>query len=209
VRRDEGVGHGENARAATKRLNTQHSLIPSHPIHPSHPRRKQRDAKQFSKRVQAERKKEKVAARKAAVAGVAKLRADRKRAGFAPGGPDAGAAALDLMDGSVRAALGTRFDPAASRKPSAKRAARDAKYGYGGRANTGRRRNDASSAADMRDYRPARFDDGFGSGKGKGGRGGGGQHSGGGGGGFGKKKGGGAAKRPGKARRAAARAGRG
>ena len=184
-------------------------------------RRKAREAKQYAKQVQAERKKEKTASRKAAVAGVSKLRADRKRSGFADaGGLDAGAAALDLMDGPARAALGRRFDASASRAPSAKRAARDTKYGFGGRANAGRRRNDAASAADMRGYKPGRFDDGFG-GKGgggggggsrfkKGGGGGGGGGCGGGGGGGGRKKGGGggAAKRPGKARRAAARGGR-
>jgi len=139
---------------------------------------------------------------------VAKLRADRKRSGFAAGGLDAGAAALDLMDASVRSTLGTRFDPSASRKPSGKRAARDAKYGFGGRANKGRRRTDATSAADMRSYKPATFDDGFGGGGGggrfkkRGGGGGGGKKGG------TKKGGGGAATRPGKARRAAARAGR-
>lgn len=48
-----------------------------------HHRRKQREAKRFSKQVQAERKKEKSQEKKASIANISKLRKQRARDGFA------------------------------------------------------------------------------------------------------------------------------
>lgn len=147
-------------------------------------RRKARTAKQYSKEVAAERRKDKVAAKKAASAGVAKLRADRKRSGYA-GHLDADAALKALESGKGVHTLGGRA-MAGAPAVSKKKAAKDARYGFGGR-KAGKRNNDAYSAADVSDWKkPARGGDaGL---KGRGGGGGG-------------KKGG--VKRPGKARRAA------
>jgi rRNA-processing protein EBP2 len=149
-------------------------------------RRKARTAKQYSKEVAAERRKDKVAAKKAASSGVAKLRADRKRSGYA-GHLDADAALQALETGKWVHTLGGRARacaPAVSRK----KAAKDARYGFGGR-KSGKRNNDAHSAADVSDWKkPTRG--GVAGLKGRGGGGGG-------------RKGG--AKRPGKARRAAAK----
>ena len=146
-------------------------------------RRKARAAKQYAKEVAAERRKEKVAAKKAAVQGVARLRADRARAGYA-GDLNADAALAALESGRGVQMLGGRTARAGAPAKSKKRAAKDAKYGFGGKKK-GRRNNDAYSAADVSDWRkPARGGDA----------------------GLKKKKGGGgAAKRPGKARRAAMR----
>jgi rRNA-processing protein EBP2 len=121
-------------------------------------RRKARSSKQYAKEVAAERRKEKTAAKKAAVAGVAKLRADRKRSGYA-GHLDADAALRALESGAGVQALGGRTGRAGAPTPSRKRAAKDAKYGFGGR-KAGKRNNDAYSAADVSDWRkPARGGD--------------------------------------------------
>ncbi|BDA45324.1 probable rRNA-processing protein EBP2 [Coccomyxa sp. Obi] len=185
-------------------------------------RRKQREAKKYSKQVQAERLKEKAQAKKASIASISKLRKQRARDGFAgeldldkelagrggPGGQKA------LM------APGQRIRPG-EKKVSRKREAKDAKFGFGGRKRLGKQ-NDASSAANMDGFRQGNFDDGIRGGRGGRGRGGGGRGRGGGrsprggrgggrspggvrGGGVGKP---GRGNRPGKARRQASNRGR-
>jgi len=133
-------------------------------------RRKARLAKQYAKEVGAEKRKDKAASRKAVAGGVAKLRADRARVGYA-GDLDADAALAALEGGSGVHRLGSRAGAGAPAH-SFKRAAKDAKYGRGGK--TRGRNNDAASAADVSGWaRPERDDGGF-SGRGRGrGRGGG------------------------------------
>lgn len=50
---------------------------------------------------------------------------------------------------------------AGERPVSKKRAAKDDRWGFGGRKRLGKQ-NDAASAADTEGYRPGRFDDGIG-----------------------------------------------
>ena len=56
-------------------------------LHPACCRRKQREARKFSKAVQAERVKEKAQSRKAGVDALTRLRKQRQRQGFAGGVP--------------------------------------------------------------------------------------------------------------------------
>jgi len=151
--------------------------------------------KKYGKQVQAEKLAQRARQKKADVDKVAQWRKQRQQQGFRGEAP-----ALDLDGpgggGSKRKREGGGGDVAARKK----REFRDSKFGYGGRKRLAKQ-NDASSAADMRSYKPASFDNGA---RGKSGGGGkrGGKAGGGGGGGAAKQ-------RPGKARRAAARTGGG
>ena len=69
-------------------------------------RRKQREARKFSKAVQAERLKEKAQAKKAGVDALTRLRKQRQRQGFAGACPG-GVAALPLQSGRTASAWRT------------------------------------------------------------------------------------------------------
>jgi rRNA-processing protein EBP2 len=163
-------------------------------------RRKDREAKRYGKQVAAEKKKERAQDKKRAIDGVSALRKHRAREGFAGDlDVDGELARLDEAGKKPKGKLGERFS-ARDKQQSGKRAARDAKYGFGGRKRLNKQ-NDAYSAAGG-EYKRGRFDDGFEK------KGGARRQSGGGGGGFGgkgngKKSAAGANKRPGKTRRQA------
>ncbi|EIE20095.1 eukaryotic rRNA processing [Coccomyxa subellipsoidea C-169] len=163
-------------------------------------RRKQREAKKYSKQVQAERIKEKAQTKKASISSISRLRKQRARDGFA-GELDMEKELARGPGGKTPMSPGQRIRPvhAGERKVSKKREAKDTKFGFGGRKRLGKQ-NDASSAADMGGFRQGNFDDGVGRGRG-GGRGDGGVRQGG-----VKKNAGG--NRPGKARRQAGNRGR-
>lgn len=188
-------------------------LFEKQQIEAAEQRKKEREAKKFSKQVAAERKKERAQEKKAAITNISKLRKQREKTGFA-GELDVDAE-LERLEGGggggrgrqPKGRPGERFTP---RDKSKKRQQRDTKFGFGGPKRL-RKQNDAASAADVGGYRPSRFDDGvarkvakkFGGGKG-GGKGAGGPR-----GGVQKKGGkGGKQNRPGKARRAAMKAGK-
>lgn len=146
-------------------------------------RRKEREAKKFGKQVAAERKKERDQEKKKAITSVSALRKKRQKDGFA-GDLDMDAE-LAKLDHGPKNQLGTRFDPNRQTK-SAKRAKRDAKYGFGGPKRL-RKQNDAYSAAGGEFKRSSQGGGGRGGGEGK----------------FKKSKG--KPQRPGKSRRAAMR----
>ncbi|KAL4419941.1 hypothetical protein ABPG75_007039 [Micractinium tetrahymenae] len=193
-------------------------LFEKQQIEAAEQRKQEREAKKFSKQVAAERKKERAQEKKAAISNISKLRKQREKVGFA-GELDVDAE-LERLEGGggggggrqPKGRPGEHFTP---RDKSKKRQQRDSKFGFGGPKRL-RKQNDAGSAADVDGYRPGRFDDGvarkvakkFGGGKGGGG---GGKGAGGPRGGVQKKggKGGkGKQQRPGKARRAAMKAGK-
>lgn len=146
-------------------------------------RRKEREAKKFAKAVQSEKLKEKARAKKNAIQQVTQLRKQRAQEGY-KGDFDLDQALGNGPGDDAKKHNGRQGGPHNGPKKyvppqkSKKRAARDAKFGFGGPKRRSKQ-NDAYSTADM---------DGR-----KGNRG------------FGGKAKGGAAKRPGKARRAAAR----
>ncbi|KAL6761298.1 eukaryotic rRNA processing protein EBP2-domain-containing protein, partial [Haematococcus lacustris] len=136
-------------------------------------RRKQREAKQYSKQVQADKQKERNASKKRAISDVSKLRKQRVKSGFAGElDYDAEMAAMERgtdSRGSGRGGRGERggqrgrggtvrdrgAPPGRQQPLNKKRQARDAKFGHGG-AKRLSKQNDAMSAADMDGYRPSR-----------------------------------------------------
>eukprot|EP00891_Asterochloris_glomerata_P006027 jgi/Astpho2/6027/fgenesh1_pm.00084_%23_13_t len=167
-------------------------------------RRKQREAKRFSKEVQAERRKDKAQQRKAAITDVTKLRKQRQKSGFA-GELDLG----DVLNQHRPVRKPGERILAGQKGPSKKQQAKDAKFGFGGRKRL-QKQNDAVSAASMdlnpRNYRAAGVSKAGARGRGGrrmgAGRGQGGRSMAGGRGGF--KGSRGKPQRPGKSRRAAA-----
>lgn len=134
-------------------------------IETSQQRRKEREAKRFARQVSAERKKERAQEKKAAITGVAALRKQRKRDGFA-GELDVDTELEKLDTRKPKGVLGERFK---AKGTSAKRAQRDSKFGFGGPKRKSKM-NDAYSAAGG-EYKQGRASDG-GRGGGKGTRGG-------------------------------------
>jgi len=115
-------------------------------------RRKARMQKKFAKQVQVEKQKDRAQQRKKDVELIQRWRKDREARGFEPG---------EEFDEDTLRALEKRITPAragnrrAFQGPkSKKRVAKDTKFGRGGK-QSGRKRNDATSAADMGSFRPA------------------------------------------------------
>eukprot|EP00884_Botryococcus_braunii_P000296 jgi/Botrbrau1/10267/Bobra.0140s0020.2 len=115
-------------------------------------RRKQRESKKFQKEVMAERKKEKVQAKKHMIAQVSQLRKQRSKGGF-QGDLDVDSE-LKRME-RPPAHLGERIRPG-ERKLSKKREYRNAKFGFGGKRRKDKQ-NDAVSSANMDDYKQGTF----------------------------------------------------
>ena len=165
-------------------------------------RRKQREAKVYSKEVQAEKLKERAQQKKKDIESVKQWRKVRQNSDFTEGGDDfpitldseagssgrnrGGGAAGSRGTGRTADRSTPRGGSAGARGSGKKRQMRDEKFGFGGRKKLGKQ-NNAESSADMSDFK-ASFKEGRG-GK-RGGRGGGG-------GGRGRGK----STRPGKARR--------
>mmetsp|Transcript_6237 Transcript_6237/g.13655 ORF Transcript_6237/g.13655 Transcript_6237/m.13655 type:complete len:338 (+) Transcript_6237:240-1253(+) len=131
-------------------------------------RRKQREQKQYSKQVQAERQKEKIQNKKKQIEQISQLRKQRQKSGFA-GELDMDA---ELHDMERKAASAPKFrdrnSPGGKHAPNKKRMAKNAKYGFGGNKRLNKQ-NDAYSAADMNGFKGSRAEKGgmgFGGGKG-------------------------------------------
>ncbi|GAX82022.1 hypothetical protein CEUSTIGMA_g9450.t1 [Chlamydomonas eustigma] len=133
-------------------------------------RRKQREQKQYSKQVQAERIKEKAQDKKRQIDSISKLRKSREKSGFA-GELDYDAEIKNLDKGRQMgsAKVHDRNRPGGKNSPQVnkKRQAKNAKFGFGGSKRIAKQ-NDAYSSASMDGYKaPGKFSSGK-QGKGKG-----------------------------------------
>ncbi|KAF5838951.1 eukaryotic rRNA processing [Dunaliella salina] len=131
-------------------------------------RRKQREQKQYSKQVQAEKQKERNAAKKKQIESVTNMRKQREKSGFAGElDYDKEMSALERkgrqpkQQGKAKDRMQPGKSKALTNKP---RAAKDAKYGFGGKKSLSKQ-NTADSAANMSSFRSQKRD-GKGGGKG-------------------------------------------
>ncbi|PNH11380.1 putative rRNA-processing protein EBP2 [Tetrabaena socialis] len=130
-------------------------------------RRKQREAKQYGKQVQAAKVKERGAEKKRQITEISKLRKQREKSGFEGElNMDDKLAEMDHKRRPMNIKqLGQRSSNVDSKAPNKKRQMRDSKFGFGGRKALGKQ-NDAFSAASTEDYKPGGFKDHFGPRKG-------------------------------------------
>ncbi|KAL2653480.1 hypothetical protein R1flu_021608 [Riccia fluitans] len=129
-------------------------------------RRKAREAKKYSKEVQAEKLKERAKRKKQDIESVKKWRKVRQKSGHE--GDDV-APPIDFEDrsGKSNGARRGRGGHGRGDRPSMNRESRDAKYGNGGRKH-GSKRNDANSSADDSSFRGKGRGRGRGGGRGRG-----------------------------------------
>eukprot|EP00897_Mesotaenium_endlicherianum_P004974 jgi/Mesen1/4504/ME000023S03877 len=141
-------------------------------------RRKQRDAKKYSKEVQAEKLKERAKTKKESIESVKKWRKLRQNSDFTEGGDDF-PVALDEHD-DARPSRGRSQGPGDRSTPkfgqgaggaSKRRLSRDSKFGFGGRKRLSKQ-NTAESSGDMTGYKGSYKEAGWGGLKGKAARGG-------------------------------------
>ena len=119
-------------------------------------RKKAQESRRFARQVQAEKERERMAEKKAQTEAVTEWRKQRGRADGSSGGAVDRGAGLDkvlastgkaaIMEARSRGASGVR-----PRGPSRKKAAKDGKYGFGGKKKADKS-NDGSSAADTRSF---------------------------------------------------------